>query len=397
MLVRRTNAPVKPTCLIPCAGIITAGIRTNLYPQLSRADFPAIHCFSQLFHLYKMGAKCSCFQGATDRKPELDRVLSRNTTPASTPMEPLEYPEEPVALSQLHPRVRDIFEQLKTKAQITEISLAGKELGNQGALHLGIMIEHTPELKQLDLSNCGILWEGMANVGLSLRRLRQLQVLNISGNDLGFKGAQYLASALTFLRDLRTLSLNDTNLGPKGVKLIAHRLRDTSELEELLLSKNSLSDEGGEELSKFIGKCVNLRMLDLSNNLLRDCFQSLQKSLRRLQQLVVLKLDCNFMGDFGAETLGPTLGKLKSLGHLDLSFNEITAQGIKALQPAIGEMKGVRELFLEGNYLGTEGARYLAAAVGGMDHLEVLGLVNCGVGEGRTEIRLAAPRVDILL
>lgn len=344
-----------------------------------------------------MGAKCTCFEGSTDRKQELEKALSRNITPASTPMEPLDYPEEPVALSQLHPRVRDLFELIKTKPQISDISLAGKELGNQGALHLGIIIEHTPELRSLDVSCCSIQWEGMANIGLSLRRLRQLQVLRLSGNDLGLKGAQYLASALTFLHEIKTLALNETNLGPKGMRLVAHRLKDTPVLEELLLCRNALGDEGGEELAQFLGRCPALQLLDLSYNGLKDCFPSLQRAWRKLSSLQVLKLDGNLLGDEGARSISEALGKLSTLCHLDLSYNELTYEGIESLQTALAGLVALRELFLEGNYVGRQGAHSLATAVCGLPALRVIGLANCGVNEARTEIRLAAPKVDILL
>lgn len=324
-------------------------------------------------------------------------VLSRNTTPTSTPVDPIDYREEPVALAQLHPCVRDIFDQLRSKTPVRDIKLQGKELGNQGALHLGLLLEHTLELRRLDVRECCFQWEGIANISLSLRRLRLLEVLEVSGNDLGLRGAQYLASALGFLKGLKTLGLSGTNLGAKGVRLVSQKLRDLQGLEELMLSDNHMCDDGGEELSRSLHLCPHLRLLDLSSNSLRDCVQQLQRPLKHLLLLQVLKLDGNQFGDTGADVLSDTLACLPDLRHLDLSYTDLTSLGIKSLQVGLSSLLELRELYLEGNNVGKAGGLALANAVSGLSKLQVMGLVNSGAREVRTELRLAAPAVDILL
>ncbi|GCC17373.1 NACHT, LRR and PYD domains-containing protein 3-like [Chiloscyllium punctatum] len=257
---------------------------------------------------------------------------------------------------------------------------------------LCFVIEFCDSLKELDLENCYIQYEGLQQLRPILHKCRELRLGSNKVGDLGVKllsevlrnpdcklqhlglnnnmltdsCADDLSSILSASRSLTVVNLNDNKLGDSGMKLLSAALRNlNSKLQKVELRGNHLSESCAEDLASILNTNQSLIELNLGNNkvkhlgvkllssalmnphcklqklllyrngLTKSCVQVLSSALNTNQSLIELNMNCNNLGDSGMKLLCAVLGnsdcKLQKLHLCNVNLSDSCAQELSTV------------------------------------------------------------------
>ncbi|KAI4797500.1 hypothetical protein KUCAC02_025042 [Chaenocephalus aceratus] len=288
-----------------------------------------------------------------------------------------------------------------------------KELSVIHCSTLAYMLQMSEEvLDELDLSQYNTSWEGRQRLIPAVRNCRKFK---LTGCGLSETHCEVVASALksdpSHLRDL-DLGLNP--LEDSGVELLSSGLKSPNcRLEALSLWSCSLSEISCFALASALKSNIHLRVLDLSQNdlqdsgvkLLRDLLESpdcrletlslwscslseiscsaLASALKSNIHLRVLDLSENALKDSGVELLRDLLEspdcRLETLRLRSCSLSEISCS---ALASALKSNIHLRELDLSLNALKDSGVELLRDLLESPDcRLQTLRLMSCSLSE----------------
>ncbi|XP_006877048.1 PREDICTED: ribonuclease inhibitor [Chrysochloris asiatica] len=143
---------------------------------------------------------------------------------------------------------------LRAKESLRELSLAGNELGDQGAkLLCEALREPACRLESLWVKSCGLTDACCQDFSTMLAQNRRLQELQLSNNKLGDLGVQLLCQGLGQPgTTLRALWLGDCEVTDSGCTTLASLLLSNHSLRELDLSNNCMGDPGVLQLAESI-------------------------------------------------------------------------------------------------------------------------------------------------
>ncbi|ELV12618.1 ribonuclease inhibitor [Tupaia chinensis] len=209
------------------------------------------------------------------------------------------------------------------EASLQEVDLGSNDLGDAGIAELCPgLLRPSSRVKTLWLWECGITAEGCRHLCQVLRAKGSLKELSLAGNELGDEGARLLceslldpacqlqslwvksccltatccphfSSVLAQNKSLQELQISSNKLGDAGVQQLCQGLsQPSSTLRVLWLGDCEVSDDGCSTLASVLLASRSLRELDLSNNCMGDLgIQQLIESLRQpgcaLEQLVL--------------------------------------------------------------------------------------------------------------
>eukprot|EP00435_Cladocopium_sp_Y103_P024159 s273_g5.t3 len=151
-----------------------------------------------------------------------------------------------------------------------------------------------------------------------------LSSLLLRSSNLRDSAGQLLSVAVSRCPSLRELDLSDNHLGPKAVAKLLQAGRDN--LQVLDLSCNKLGDEGAKALAEALGKGPSSGY-----------------------SISVLRLRSNGIGDEGGEALAEALMSITSLKEFDFSENQVTVQISAVMFRAVCAAKALQRLYLDGN------------------------------------------------
>jgi Ran GTPase-activating protein (RanGAP) involved in mRNA processing and transport len=221
-----------------------------------------------------------------------------------------------------------------------------------------------PNLKQLDLSDCGLdakscTWLAQAlssttelelkvnsnsNLGeqgtASLMGL-SLKELHVSKCNIGDAGLQHIVNHSSNEVGLQILDLSHNNLSPTGIQYLANQLQEGGcslpQLDELNIAGNQLDEASSQALAVAFGDLRIKEKLSISRLDMTDtsCGVNGAVDLIRLSQLKNLILFNNRLGSDGFVALAKVLqGGHPTLETLDVGGNEATEAGVVALVQA---------------------------------------------------------------
>jgi len=211
------------------------------------------------------------------------------------------------------PRIKALAAALKKNSSLTNLDLAFKNMGLEGAKALAEALKQNSTLTELCLDNNNIGPEGAKALAQALLQNSSLTYLNLGSSNIGPKA-----------------NLHKNNIGPEGAKALAEALQQNSSLTRLDLHKNNIGPEGAKALAA---------------------------ALKKNSSLNILNLFANDIGDEGAKALAEALLQNSSLTSLDLVKNNIGPEGAKALAEALLQNSSLMSLDLEWNNIGDEGAK----------------------------------------
>jgi len=107
--------------------------------------------------------------------------------------------------------------------------------------------------------------------------------------------------------------------------------------------------------------------------------EPLARALPTCNQLALVDLDSNALGDEAATLIAEALPSCATLRELSLGDNEISSAGCHMLAAALCYCPTLRCLRLDANEIGDDGGTYLAGALM-QCNLEELYILDCGLG-----------------
>ncbi|EPQ03363.1 Ribonuclease inhibitor [Myotis brandtii] len=141
---------------------------------------------------------------------------------------------------------KDLCRVLTAKESLKELSVAGNEVGDEGArLLCESLQEPSCRLESLWLKSCGLTVACCPHVSAMLAQNRSLQELEMSNNNLGDEGMELLCQGLRQPGvTLRMLSVGDCEVTDQGCTSLAALLLANHSLLELDLSNNCMTEVG---------------------------------------------------------------------------------------------------------------------------------------------------------
>lgn len=158
----------------------------------------------------------------------------------------------------------------------------------------------------------------------AMERSSLLSSLLLRSSHLRDSAGQLLSVAVSRCPSLRELDLSDNHLGSKAVAKLLQAGRDN--LQVLDLSRNKLGDDGAKALAEALGKGPSSGY-----------------------SLAVLRLRSNGIGDEGGEALAEALMSITSLTEFDFSENQVSVQISAVMFRAVCAAKALQRLYLDGN------------------------------------------------
>jgi len=258
------------------------------------------------------------------------------------------------------------------------LTLANNALGTMGARDLGsVAFASLHQLKDLDMSNCGLDIEAMKALAPTMSRLSRLEVLSFQGNDLGTEGARALSEVLPSFPHLKILNLRHCDFARPAVEALAQGVAQLKNFEAFDIADRRLMSKFVRSMSyKHMPQPIQLAKLRVlhveSCNIDASYMKQFVTGLRLLSGVEKLVLKGNDMGVEGAQALAveglPYLSLLRDLNIADCGLGELAFQEIA---PGLKCLSKLEKLNLRGNELGSAGAAVLAREV-----LPALGLIN---------------------
>jgi hypothetical protein len=100
--------------------------------------------------------------------------------------------------------------------------------------------------------------------------MRAVTEINLAGNDVGDAGALLIGEALAHGCKVRTLVLDGSEIGDPGASAIAHALQRTHTLSTLRLKSNHIGDAGAAAFAETLRHNTALTGIDLCGNPIGD-------------------------------------------------------------------------------------------------------------------------------
>ncbi len=153
----------------------------------------------------------------------------------------------------------------KNDKNLTELSMSGNSVGDEGAQALAKAIESNIFLESLEIGNSDIGSEGAKALAKALTKNQHLKTLYLRGNFIGDEGSKALSDALKINNSLQHLYLGNNKITIKGINAFAEAFPFNSALNTIYLRNNSVGDSGAQILSDSLVKNCGLRVLNLAN------------------------------------------------------------------------------------------------------------------------------------
>ena len=180
-------------------------------------------------------------------------------------------------------------------------------------------------------------------------------------------GLEKLLSGLQDCKSIKTLDVRDVSCGltRQATSSLSTVLdKSASTLGELRLSGLRMKDDHLEMLAKSLAQCKNLKVLDLSRNLLTwQGGATLCKVLSCLPSLEVLGIAGNILGDIGLERMAEGLKQCTSLKTLDMKETDLTSLSGSTLSVVVSSLPSLGMLCLDFNKLEDSGVKELVSGL----------------------------------
>ena len=322
--------------------------------------------------------------------------------------------------------IEDYASEIKESLQMNTklLSLALRNIGNNGAITLAEAIQANTTLQKINVSNNSISDNGVAVISNSLKFNISLQELNISRNKITSEGTKYIGESILLNTTLQKLDLSCNAVSDDGAAAISDNLKHNTSLQELNISHNSITNKGIKVIAKVIQINSTFQNIDISknhisieglvyfmeavknnctlqvvnithNNVTRSGFTSIKQCIENLQHSIQIYASWNEINQYGKLVtkistscapdnieddvwsfdeydtdhlimcLSECLKEDDALQELNLSYNKITNEGAKMIGEAIKVNKTLQKLYINNNSIFDDGA---AAISDGLKH-----------------------------
>lgn len=186
-------------------------------------------------------------------------------------------------------------------------------------------------------------------------------VLDFNNQKMSYNILSLTLSLMNFV-NYSKLDLSFTDLEGKYLLFLSLALSKNAEnLTVLNLSNNNLGDLGCKYLFKNLSQNEVLKYLNLAGNEISSIgVEFMSDYLIKKDSLTTFILQNNIIGPQGAKLLSDPIAQNKSIRAFNLSYNGISAQGAEHLQNMFKENKKIISFNFGGNYLQSKGMKHIA-------------------------------------
>jgi len=277
---------------------------------------------------------------------------------------------------------------LSQNVVLQELLASGQAIGDEGACHLARALQQGSCLQILDLRSNGIsevgvkaLAEALGHEGAGLQSLKlaqnnitdagchhlalmlrdnlSLTELSLQRNSIGEDGAVAIGCALYQNTSLRTLDLGRNDIGLNGAAKVVGATRANLSLTDINLQDNSLDSLAAHAIASLLAPLEEQRT-ERRKSVAFDAesrMQLLQSATIQSNQVRILNLRHNLLGNAGVSALLRALRSNSSLEGLNLAWNDLGGEAAQGLAELFGKdsLSPLKELDLRDNMFG-EGA-----------------------------------------
>ncbi|XP_051874431.1 leucine-rich repeat-containing protein 31 [Pristis pectinata] len=262
---------------------------------------------------------------------------------------------------------------------LEELDLSWNELIGGALKLLTSHLQHTPQLRVLELASCGLSGLDISSLGDSLQLLVNIEKIDLSWNsDLG-GNLSLFSQKLQPCSTLKILKLVDCNLTREDGIALGKALSVTTNLEILDLSMNKSVGCGLATLFQELRHVPHLQVLKLYNcGLTQDSIQDLGIALNYVPGMKKMVLSCNGIGGGFKETATHLLN-VTQLQVFDVHDCSLTEGDISALTQIIPLLKNLQVLNLALNKNIGDAVRHLIARIRFLPRFKDLTASNCNL------------------
>ena len=147
---------------------------------------------------------------------------------------------------------------------VSQIShLTTKPVTHTAVQYLASVIDHNPNLQQLNIGNIDLDSEQTVAIFKGMKNLTKLTQLDISGSVITNNAANLLASILSHNISLQVLDLSSCSLQTEGATEIFNAIRNHSCLIRLDISDNNITNDAANVLASVLSPYINVQNLHL--------------------------------------------------------------------------------------------------------------------------------------
>lgn len=259
--------------------------------------------------------------------------------------------------------------------RLISLNLQDNDLTMSSAKSMIQCLQHTPFLKELNISNNCFVHTDYLEMTSALYMLNKLTNLNLSGNIFTNILTKTLAPALNSMTELLKLDISNTHIGHISLGILSKNIVNMTKLECLNISYNCAGTEAHHDWALFLQRLPCLKELDISfTETSADKLIVLAPIICNLKSLNICG---NQIGEY-FERQNSVL-KMPNLEFLNISLNNIKDKGVPRFSESLETMTSLTNLSLKNNQIETEGCIILSSSIKKMKNLSTLdiGYLDC--------------------
>lgn len=206
-------------------------------------------------------------------------------------------------------------------------------------------------IKFIDLSDNAFGPTAIPSFDFFLKEIKTLEYLELENNGLGPEGAESVCEALLQNNNikLKTIKINRNRLENKGGKSLAKVINKMGSIEHLELFQNGINSEGMEEIFKALKNNLNLKVLKLNDNVIKNSCEIFIDVLKDLKNIKILDVSDSIIGNKYGIELFKVMENLK-IEEIYCNYNEIEDENSqKLILDSAKKNKNIKILEIKGN------------------------------------------------
>ena len=243
-------------------------------------------------------------------------------------------------------------------------SMGCNKIDSGAAEDVAVLLSHSTNLQELDLSNSDLQSEGTLKIANALLKISSLRVFNIEKCNINNEAADIIAVVFSCNGKLQQVNLNSCNLQPEGSIKIVKGLQKTVHLRVFNIGSNIVGDEVANDIAAILLHNSQLQQLDLSHgNFQTTSVMKFAKSMWKTSSLRIFRISGNNIGKEAASEVAAVLSHNDNLQQLDLNNCNLQTDGAIMITKALQKISSLQALFIGSNNIDDEAADSIAVAI----------------------------------
>ena len=224
--------------------------------------------------------------------------------------------------------IKNIIKFLGKNLYIESLNLSGNSLKNEGFDFICRGLNNNISLQNLNISNNDIQETGI-NQSIRIIKTTKLYSINLSNNPILDEGIITFAHNLRHFPELRVINISNCGIEFNGFKELLKILQSVRRIESLDISKNRLTSSRFDELKTFF--CAfGIKYLNMSKcQLGDDSAYTLGECLMQNETIKKINLSNNKITDIGFKSFVYLFNSNSTIEYFDCSSNFITDKTMK--------------------------------------------------------------------